>query len=91
MPNNCNIDNDDNNFCKYCIPFFRWLRGAVWAAGTCVVWCPVCVCLSGGGAWWVCACAVGLITVTLGSGYTTWTIFNNFLREGPTSYPLLAK
>ncbi|ROT63054.1 hypothetical protein C7M84_019069 [Penaeus vannamei] len=24
-------------------------------------------------------------------GYTTWTIFNNFLREGPTSYPLLAK
>ncbi|KAK3891329.1 hypothetical protein Pcinc_004773 [Petrolisthes cinctipes] len=69
----------------------RWLRGAIWGAGSCVVWCPVCVCLSGGGAWWVCACAVGLITITLGSGYTTWTLFNNLLCHGPHSYPLFAK
>ncbi|XP_042219628.1 uncharacterized protein LOC121864607 isoform X2 [Homarus americanus] len=75
----------------YIAKMSRWVRGAIWAAGSCVVWCPVCVCLSGGGAWWVCACAVGLITITLGSGYTTWTVFNNLLRHGPQSYPLFAK
>uniref|UniRef100_A0A0P4WIV1 PX domain-containing protein n=1 Tax=Scylla olivacea TaxID=85551 RepID=A0A0P4WIV1_SCYOL len=69
----------------------RWVRGAIWAAGSCVVWCPMCVCLSGGGAWWVCACAVGLITVTLGSGYTTWTVFNNLIQHGPHSYPVFAQ
>ncbi|XP_068228338.1 uncharacterized protein [Palaemon carinicauda] len=69
----------------------RWVRGAIWVAGSCVVWCPVCVCLSGGGAWWVCACAVGLITITLGSGYTSWTVFNNLLKHGPQSYPLFTR
>lgn len=39
----------------------------------------------------MCACAVGLITITLGSGYTTWTVFNNLLRHGPQSYPLFAQ
>ncbi|XP_076061972.1 uncharacterized protein LOC143037509 [Oratosquilla oratoria] len=68
----------------------RWVRGAVWCAGAGVVWCPVCVCISGGGSWWVCACAVGLIAVTLGSGYTAWTVFTNLLRHGPSSYPLFA-
>lgn len=69
----------------------RWVRGAMWAAGSCVVWCPMCVCLSGAGAWWVCACAVGLITVTLGSGYTTWTVFSNLIQHGPHSYPVFAQ
>ncbi|KAK7086619.1 hypothetical protein SK128_026148 [Halocaridina rubra] len=69
----------------------RWVRRAVWAAGSCVVWCPVCVCLTGGGAWWVCACAVGLITITLGSGYTSWTVFNNLMRHGPEFYPYFAR
>lgn len=75
----------------YIAKMSRWVRGAIWAAGSCVVWCPVCVCLSGGGAWWVCACAVGLITITLGSGYTTWTVFNSLLQHGPQSYPLFAQ
>ncbi|XP_045598841.2 uncharacterized protein [Procambarus clarkii] len=75
----------------YVAKMSRWIRGAIWAAGSCVVWCPVCVCLSGGGAWWVCACAVGLITITLGSGYTTWTVFNNLLRHGPQAYPFFAQ
>ncbi|CAL4126515.1 unnamed protein product, partial [Meganyctiphanes norvegica] len=69
----------------------KWIRGAVWCCGASVVWCPVCVCLSGSGAWWVCACAVGLISVTLGSGYTTWSVFKNLLHNDPQSYPLFAR
>ena len=60
-------------------------------AGSCMVWCPVCVCISGGGAWWVCACAVGIISVTLGSGYITWTAFDHLLLQGPQSFPFIVR